>query len=427
MNETDQRWSGIQRSGWTALVLSLCLTSAVSVFLPPVLSVLFVTTIVFGVGVLSYRCGRFLLPILAGALLVRFLIIIADQVFSLLPTPPISRVHNQHTIEIITHLSQGELSAMPVEPNLWTFMSYYLTPFYLIIGQDPIAGRIAVSVSSILLGYISYKIGRFVLSRNQATFAAGLILFWPTILYRSVVIQREILLTVALLTVVLAIQHMYASITWRDAILGGLGIIVIAVLRVENILLVAAMIAVAGYLKSRDNPYGMAAITIVVSVFATFFAFNTAQFTGYGAVLSPDVVDAYAHARAHGEAAYLINLHYDTWLDIVLYAPLKIVYFLYTPFPWQVRGVVEAMVSVSAIALLFSTVVAKRSIGKLRNRPYYLGILTSYLTTGIVIYSIVEMNYGAAVRRRIQFIPILLLLGVIGLSDLEVEINWRGE
>ncbi|WP_436903769.1 hypothetical protein [Halovenus halobia] len=367
------------------------------------------------------------MSILAGALLVRFLTIIADQVLNVLPTPPVSRVHNQHTIEIIIHLSQGELSAMPLEPTLWTFMSYYLTPFYIIIGQDPIAGRIAVSVSSIFIGYISYKIGRFVLSRNHATFAAGLILFWPTILYRSVVIQREILLTVALLTVILAIQHMYGTITWRDAILGSLGLVVIVVLRAENILLVAAMIAVAGYLKSRDNPYRLAAITIVVSVFATFFVFNTAQFTGYGTVLSPDVIDAYAHGRAHGEAAYLTELHYDTWLDIVLYAPLKVMYFLFTPFPWQVRGAVESMVAISAIALLFSTLVAKRSIGKLKDQPYYLGILASYLTTGIIIYSIVEMNYGAAVRRRIQFIPILLLLGVIALSDLKVEIHWRDE
>jgi hypothetical protein len=35
------------------------------------------------------------------------------------------------------------------------------------------------------------------------------------------------------------------------------------------------------------------------------------------------------------------------------------------------------------------------------------------------------MNYGAAVRRRIQFIPILLLLAAVGLSKVELKVRWR--
>lgn len=104
--------------------------------------------------------------------------------------------------------------------------------------------------------------------------------------------------------------------------------------------------------------------------------------------------------------------------------PAKIMYFLFTPFPWQIRGIVELLVGISALALISATLLARRGFAALQRRPHYLTLLLSYLLTGIVTYSIIEMNYGAAVRRRIQFIPIILLLAVIGLSKLQIEIRW---
>jgi dolichyl-diphosphooligosaccharide--protein glycosyltransferase len=54
----------------------------------------------------------------------------------------------------------------------------------------------------------------------------------------------------------------------------------------------------------------------------------------------------------------------------------------------------------------------------------YLWLLLSYFLTGVVTYSIIEMDYVAAVRRRIQFIPILLFLAVVGLSNVEFDVRW---
>ncbi|WP_440992278.1 hypothetical protein [Haloarchaeobius baliensis] len=408
----------IQLTGLAAILL------AVLFVLPPTFAVLFVGVVVLFIGVLAYRLKNYLVTVFAAALLFRLSVIVGDTIVGVLPTPPIVTGHHERAGALAAAWTTGDLfSAITSITAMRTFVAHLLAPFYVILGDAMLVGRFAIAVFSLAVGYLIFILAQRAVSRRVATTAAATVLFWPTFVYRSVVIQREVLAAIVLLSFLWATVQWLDSFSKQSVLVAGLAVPIMAILREENLVLVAALLGTLFLIRARHRPQYIAVSALATIPFLVFFALNFHSFTGYGRTLSPSAIDAFAQSRARGSSAYLTDLHYETWLDIVLYAPLKVVYFLYTPFPWQASGVTETVVGVSAFGLLAMTVLARRGIGTLSDDPAFLTLLLTYLVLGVLTYSIVEMNYGAAVRRRIQFVPILLLLGVIGASRLGVNIR----
>jgi len=410
------------------LVVPAVSVIAVLILVPAEIGVFLVAALTAAVSILAYRLNNYLLAALSTAFLVRLGIVIADHTAGILPIPPIAPNHNQRAIELAAAWSNGQFFGVIGDSlSMRVLIAHVLAPFYVVLGDSPLAGRIGIAFVTLFVGYFVFLLARHVLDRRMSVFAAALVLFWPTIVYRSVVIQREIVIVVALLALLWAAIQWLDFLTLATVAVAVLATVTIFTLRKENLFLVAVIVGCTSLVKSRDRPYYLVGFALFAVPFLVFFALNFEQFTGHGTTLSPAALDSFAYGRAHGDAAYLIGLHYETWIDVILYAPIKVLYFLYTPFPWHIRGITELIVGLSAIGLFVTTVFARRGIGMLRDKPYYLVVLLSYLVTGVVTYAIIEMNYGAATRRRIQFVPVLLLLVVIGLSNVKLDVRWKSK
>jgi len=421
----SQLYNQYDRSVWPAILVGSVIF--VLMLVPAEIASLFIVVLTSSIVILAYRLNNYFLTVFSGAFLVRVGLIIVDRTITVLPADaaPIASGHNRRAIELVSAWTSGQFSGpLGNITQMRVFVSHVLAPFYIVIGHSPIAGRIAIASVSLLVGYLVFRIARHVTDRSTSLLAASVVLFWPSILIRSVLIQREIISVVALLAVLWAAVQWLDSVTLPTIAVALLATVLIYTLREENLLLVATMVGVVSLVKSRDRPYYLAGLTLLALPFFAYFALNFGQFTGFGTSVSPAALDAFAYGRAHGDAVYLQGLHYNTWLDVLLYAPIKVFYYLFTPLPWHISNVVELVVGTTALGLLVATILARRGIGMLKHEPYYLTLLLSYLVTGVVAYAIIEMNYGAAVRRRIQFVPILLLLTVIGLSNIELDVRW---
>lgn len=405
----------------TVVAVSVALLSLAA--LPPLASAFAVLGATTLFGVAAYRLQNHLLAVLSAAFVVRLALAVTDTVFGVLPTPGIVRIRNEDAIQLLTQWSRGEFPLFAPFLSRNELISHLLAPFYLFFGRTPLSGRIAIAFFSIVCGYLVFRLGTHLANRRTAVAATGVVLFWPTVLVRSVLVQREILILAASLLFLLAVLELSRELTlpWLVALLVGTHGTFL--LRRENLLIVGAVVGAVGLMKSRDRPVLLGAIGVLSTGFLTFFALNLELFIGPFRSFSPDVISKFAHERARGSAAYLVELHYETWLDIVLYAPVKLLYYLYTPFPWQISSVVELVVGITALCLLAATVAAKWGTVQLREKPEIVTALLTYFFTGVLSYSIIEMNYGAAIRRRILFVPILLLLAVVGLSRIDVEIR----
>ena len=130
-------------------------------------------------------------------------------------------------------------------------------------------------------------------------------------------------------------------------------------------------------------------------------------------------VSTVQRAYAIGRAAYLQNLVAKNVFDLFWQVPLRLIYFLFTPFPWMVKekvdllGLFDAFLYLAiGVFIVYSMLLAYR-----RERRVFIGgcfVLMLFIFS-LVAFAIVTSNYGAAVRHRAKFLPILAVLASPGI------------
>jgi hypothetical protein len=395
------------------------------------------------------RLPRALWLLLVAGLALRVMAIIADTSLGILTQPDVALFHHQRALVLAQGWLDDRFFAPLSEfvpagrnPDLRaTLIAYLLVPFYLLFDTSSLVpGRLALAIYSLFLGPLTYALARELrLPERPALAAAGFVIFWPSIVYRSVVIQREVFVALATLAAVWVTLRLARSASLRPrSVIVEISVLVAAfallfVFRPENLFVVAAMLTAALVVRYRERVRALVVTGAVALAAMAYAANNLGTFIGGKASLTPAAIDEFAHARAHGDSAYLTWLHYDSWLDIVIFAPLKLVYYIGSPMPWQVDSFGALLAGVSGWALLIATafavygaIVALRHDGGPNARTAVNidsrsgVVLITFLIVGIGAYSIIEMNAGAAFRRRIQFVPVILVFDVVALSAL-----WR--
>lgn len=162
-----------------------------------------------------------------------------------------------------------------------------------------------------------------------------------------------------------------------------------------------------------------------VFLFLIFFILN---FETFGSKLSQGDVSEYAEAKSQGAGG---GSDYLTWLDLsspiklLMFAPLKMFYFLYSPIIIDWRGIndIAAFLLDSSVYLISSWFVfRKKVVGKYKLLKRYIGI--SYFIT-ILLFSFGTSNSGTAIRHRAKTCPVLLVLCAISVSYPEKNVRCK--
>ena len=133
--------------------------------------------------------------------------------------------------------------------------------------------------------------------------------------------------------------------------------------------------------------------------------------------LNVDDVGAYAEIKISSEQG---GSDYLTWIDLsspsklVLFLPLKMFYFLYSPIIMDWRGLndVAAFLLDSSIYVVFSWFLLTRTVVTLRYRLLKRYLLFSIIAT-IVLFSVGTTNTGTAIRHRAKICSCLFVAAAI--------------
>lgn len=115
-----------------------------------------------------------------------------------------------------------------------------------------------------------------------------------------------------------------------------------------------------------------------------------------------------------GESAYLTNLEINNFLEMIIFAPLKILYFIGSPMPWTLRNLSDLIsFFLDSVFYLFAAFVFIKNWYLLKKNPLLLIILIS-LVSGWLIFGLGISNAGTALRHRFKlFYLIIIALGLI--------------
>jgi len=123
-----------------------------------------------------------------------------------------------------------------------------------------------------------------------------------------------------------------------------------------------------------------------------------------------------------GGAAYPDWLLPNEYFDFLSLTFPRIIYFFFSPFPWDVRklnqllGLIDSFIYMYLIYHIYKGFILKRSVLKLNKFFVILGIL-------FIVYSWGVSNYGTGLRHRAKFAPVLVALASSGFYGLKLKLK----
>ena len=304
--------------------------------------------------------------------------------------------------------------------------SWLSSGIYLIFGRAPFLLHIINSYFGTLTIYFVMRTSRQLLPTRMFDRTVGWTLaFYPSVVLYSVLTMREAPMVLALS---IAIRLLVSWVTTRR-ISSGIGAVVfIIIAQLFHAGVIGATLAIlliySGVtfqsITVRDNLRPLALFAVFAALIAAFL-FSVRTGVGLEKVLGlirhfdVDVIALWQFNTSTGRGGYLPGVEIDEWLDLIWNIPLRVLYFLGSPFIWMVSQFPDVLGLLDAVVFLY---MALRIMLDTRQRRFLT--IDTYLSVAIVVAAIIAVfalgtsNYGTAFRHRAKVFPWLLLLYLYG-------------
>jgi len=366
--------------------------------------------------------GSNLSYVLLAAFLLRVVVALADHLFHFLPYAWDDYVTTG--LQIKTNLQYGYPLFYGIAESIHV-KSYALVnaAIFAIFGDYEILVRILNCFLGTLVAERVYRISRELDgSEKSAMLAAGLAAFFPSFVLFSALNMRDALIFFlsvdALWRVMLILEHRKKM----NYLVVLLEIVVLYTLRIQNVLLYAAIFMIflmlRYYLKSGRRPANAVLLITVTGVLFLLFV------GGDFALKVLEYTTAELQWRATGGSAYLTNVTYNSWFDVIRWLPVRFLYFTFGPFPWEIRNAFMLLGFLESLIILLLFAVFLISLrGRIRAPEANLTLLLiAFAVVGLAANSIIDSNYGTAIRHKMNYIFVLFVFAARYLERFSIRL-----
>ncbi len=360
--------------------------------------------------------------ILAAAFTIRIVVIIAHMAGITLPDSQF----DARTFERIAWLwaRDGRLfDDFTTGSYLYSWLS---SGVYLLFGRDPFLLHVINASFGTLTIYLVMRSARRLSPDTRLDSSVGWILaFYPSVVLYSVLTLREAPIVLALSISI----HLLVSWVNTRRIAFGLGaVFFIALAQLFHAGMIGGTVAILFIysrtslqsVSIRDNLRPLVLIAVLIAVAGTL-VFSLRTGVGLEKVwlfmssFNLDFVSLWQSNTAKGRTAYLTGVELHAWSDLIWNVPLRVLYFLGTPFVWMVGGLQDTLGLLDALVFLYVTSRIILDVAKRRVLTVDAYLAIALVIIGVLgLFAIATSNYGTAVRHRAKIFPWLLLLYLYG-------------
>ncbi|MEW6066074.1 MAG: glycosyltransferase family 39 protein [Bacillota bacterium] len=307
--------------------------------------------------------------------------------------------------------------------------SAWIGIFYYLFGRVELVPQFMNVILGVLTVFLIYKLTIEITDSKRSAQIAGLIAaLFPTLNLYSAITMRENLIVVS------TVFSVYCFARWLNrgtlkAMLGAAVALLVASSLHGGMIVIGAVYALffcfydprrkRWVLFSAWLLVGVALIAAVFGLFGSLFINKLPS--DVFLLLSPEYLDSHTTAYARDRAAYLVGLTPNSIGDLIVQTPIRMAYFLFTPFPWMVSSIIDIMGLVDAfiyIILVFYSIKGLYWL-KEKNKVMFIAMIL-VLIIAIVTFAWGTSNYGTAIRHRQKFAWLLISMASLGI----VQSNW---
>ncbi|SOC37705.1 phospholipid carrier-dependent glycosyltransferase [Salinicoccus kekensis] len=321
-----------------------------------------------------------------------------------------------------------EISANPALVNsdiYGGFYSKFLGLLFHVYGDDRLFAQflnIIIAVTAILIMIKIFKM--LDISGRVQWFLVLLMAFFPHSLIFSSILMRESLISI---TIVLSLYFFTRWYKHRERSSALLSVVFVLLGASFHTAVMGILIGyLFGFIFYRHNtkefkfsveslvPFSIfAVITTYMLVFPNVVA-DLPIFNKVDQVFNEDVGLYETVASASGGSAYLTGLEVNNLFQLLLYSPIKFIYFIASPMPWNIGSLNELIAFLlDGVFYIVALAVFIKNYYIIKERPI-LAILLLSVMAGWFIFGLAISNAGTGLRHRFKFFYIIVvILGVI--------------
>ena len=366
---------------------------------------------------LHQNYSRYITPLLI-AYFIRVFLLFADY-YKLFPI-----IHSGMDSEAFHYIAMQNAKVGMLRYQLTNY-STIISIFYFIIGTQ----RLFVQYINVLCGmgtifFIIKSLDLLKLEKSTKTVFVSFACFLPHFIIFSGIFLRESLIIFAVSISVYFFVKWYLRDEIYNFVFSCLFVLFAAWLH-------SGMIGcLAGYLigyslydkKSKELKFKFNSIgTISVCCMLFIYLISTGYFTGYFDKLL-DSEDEFStlveqvNFQSEGGSAYLTWINANNPIQAILFSSLKMLYFLFSPLPWDWRGISDIIAfcfsSLIVFYLIWITFKHLKYIKKKSGKTLVKILLIASLITTF-IYSLGVAASGPAMRHRTKIVPILIVTAAL--------------
>lgn len=280
-----------------------------------------------------------------------------------------------------------------------------------------------------LLVLLAYKITQQLTNKEQPPLiAAGIVAFYPTLLQYSALTRRETLVYF------LSAVSIFYFLKWLNCS-NNKYIFVSAILLIGSSLFHSAMIFIGivyiffyVFYKPLIKKWSFSPIKILLIIMLIPIIIGISHNAIFSKIpdLSVDSLEDTVLRKSdssRGRTGYLQEVSPNSIVEAVFQTPVRVTYFLFTPFPWQVKSFSDVygfLLDTVPVYLLF--IFSFKGLKSIKNRSKILYIFMILLLLSIAIpFSWGVANYGTAIRHRQKIVWIFIIIASIGWGKKQVS------
>lgn len=386
-------------------------------------------TFLIGFGCIVLLLGTRARPIMA-ALLVAYVAragaaVISEYVYRLPSGRADARVFSRHAADL-ADLPLGIFLTVFDPTNTFNSYGWFVALCYRVVGTVELIPVLINVLFGTLVVFFIYKASRIVWGAKVAVRITWVAALFPSFIHYSAVLLREVWIVLPFtIGAYFLVRYLYLGNRPGDAI----GAVVFTALSalfhgamiagVFGLLIYFAYRSVRIFLWEEQVSVGeLAAIALLIVValpLTTYWAGVGMQLSSVGdlqALAEPEefyeTVERRTESATRGGAAYPEALTIRGPADMTVKLPPRVVYFLFSPFPWDIRTVRHIIGVADAVFYLLLFYAMYTRWPELRRRKVLM--LCFMIVPLVLAFSLGTSNFGTGIRHRAKIFSVFLVM-----------------
>jgi hypothetical protein len=355
----------------------------------------------------------------------RGLIAILNTIFQILAIQQDAARYHYGAIQVADMLTgggYGEILQRGLTNLIEPGYTLVLGSLYFIFGKSVLVGFVTNTFFFSLTAFNVYRIGAILFGSKGGQVAAFFYLMLPysvlhsTYLYRDPVINYFISeFFYRLLILSRGERQTPAQWLWI-----GFVFIYSGILRRENLVMLTAIVGFLMFRRVLVSRTLLKPIIIVSTAFilsaGAIIIFQNADIwilRNFKSLVEVEMLNQRMESLDEAQSSYLQDETYSSYFDIIKYAPIRAVYFMFSPFPWDIFKKSQYIPFLEGVVIGCFLVFLPGALLKVRKENInYFYAVTLYLVCGIVGSGLIQSNSAGAQRHRTQFTFLIVAIAV---------------